>query len=226
MRPLQGAIALVAWLTLPLALACGAKSKSNDVSGGGDGGSTSGASSGGNVSGGTSSGGSASGGATSTAGHTTAGSSSGGAAGGGGGESSSGGDASEPVTGGAECATDEDCKLFDDCCRCTARASDDSPGACNVTCKSVPPQCDAGLVPSVVGACWGPCVPPEECTAVSNCDDCLANQLCIKNDFSPFVQCVAVAPECAQKPTCECANACDQQCSDADGSIGCYCIAC
>lgn len=30
-------------------------------------------------------------------------------------------------------------------------------------CESLPPTCPAGFVPSVVGACWGPCVPRELC---------------------------------------------------------------
>lgn len=30
-------------------------------------------------------------------------------------------------------------------------------------CNSVPPTCAVGFVPSVVGACWGPCVPRELC---------------------------------------------------------------
>lgn len=33
----------------------------------------------------------------------------------------------------------------------------------NAVCAMVPPTCAAGTVPTVVGGCWGPCVPRELC---------------------------------------------------------------
>jgi hypothetical protein len=40
----------------------------------------------------------------------------------------------------------------------------------NAMCDAIPPSCDTGLVPSVVDGCWGPCVAPEQCAHVNQCD--------------------------------------------------------
>jgi hypothetical protein len=32
-----------------------------------------------------------------------------------------------------------------------------------VTCKLAKPSCDAGMIPSVIEPCWGPCIAPDEC---------------------------------------------------------------
>jgi hypothetical protein len=102
----------------------------------------------------------------------------------------------EPV--GTECATDDDCRLVSDCCRCVSApkgvtldvcyasctqtmciaegvsGSDDAcvSGRCvlnrscdraQVTCDSAPPECEPGMIPSVVDGCYGPCVASTEC---------------------------------------------------------------
>jgi hypothetical protein len=33
-----------------------------------------------------------------------------------------------------------------------------------VLCRAAPPTCGTGMVPSVLGSCYGPCVPIEQCT--------------------------------------------------------------
>jgi hypothetical protein len=38
----------------------------------------------------------------------------------------------------------------------------------SVVCLALPPDCARGEVPSVEGACWGPCVPLEECRCDSD----------------------------------------------------------
>lgn len=95
-----------------------------------------------------------------------------------------------------------------------------------VTCKAATPSCPAGMVPSVLGTCWAPCVPASDCVAVTDCDDCAAGEVCVNgNDSLTTRHCVGVAAECAAEPSCACTNACSFQCSDADG-ISCYCINC
>lgn len=42
---------------------------------------------------------------------------------------------------------------------CTGYQCDQSAAAC----ESIPPECPAGYAVSVVGACWGPCVPRANC---------------------------------------------------------------
>lgn len=39
-------------------------------------------------------------------------------------------------------------------------------------CNSPMPACDPGQVPSVLGGCWGPCVPILSCATVPSCDGC------------------------------------------------------
>jgi hypothetical protein len=96
-----------------------------------------------------------------------------------------------------------------------------------VTCKIATPTCDAGLVPSVEGECYGPCIAPEECNTVTDCSDCLDGQVCVSNSLflGLAYYCVEVSRACAASPTCECTDACLNECSDSDG-IACFCVAC
>jgi hypothetical protein len=83
----------------------------------------------------------------------------------------------------------------------------------------------------------GPCVQPNECSAIADCSACPAtpsyaypvilSQVCVTDDSSPLsmIQCVEVTSSCAENPTCECVAACSGQCSDANG-IGCFCVNC
>jgi hypothetical protein len=95
-----------------------------------------------------------------------------------------------------------------------------------VTCRAAEPECDAGKVPSVIDGCWGPCVAPSQCFNVDNCADCAEGEVCVEQrDSFPLTQCVEVSSACAQKPTCECVDACFAQCSEENG-VSCYCINC
>lgn len=107
--------------------------------------------------------------------------------------------------------------------RCVFDVSCDSS---RVTCEAATPTCPAGQVPSVSGACWGPCVPAQDCQEVTNCNDCAAGQVCVRNELQPpSTHCVEVSASCLQHPNCDCTNACDFQCSDETG-IGCFCVSC
>ncbi|HEX2871037.1 MAG TPA: hypothetical protein VHP33_07275 [Polyangiaceae bacterium] len=107
--------------------------------------------------------------------------------------------------------------------RCVFDVSCDSS---QVTCEALTPTCPAGQVPSVSGTCWGPCVPAHDCRAVTNCDDCAADQVCVRSELQlPSTHCVEVSASCLQQPSCECTNACHFQCSD-DNGIGCFCVSC
>jgi hypothetical protein len=41
----------------------------------------------------------------------------------------------------------------------------------DVLCESLPPACDEGETPTVVGICWGECIPADECRC-RTFDDC------------------------------------------------------
>ncbi len=257
---------------LLLALACESNSTSiDDPSSGGRGASSSGAgTSGGATSGAADAGGAASGAADAAGapGGDEGGASNGGSAGappvagaGDGGGGVPAGEGGSSGAEGAECESDDDCAVFNDCCTCAALPAKNLPGECErlciqsacaaralegatavcrskrcvldlscdrslVTCKVATPTCEAGMVPSVDGPCWGPCIPPAECNAVTDCKDCGAGQVCVSSqNFATFTRCVDVARECAASPTCACTDACEFSCSDADG-IGCFCINC
>jgi hypothetical protein len=181
-----------------------------------------------------------------------------GATSGAGGESAGG---AGPELTVAECATDDDCQVVNDCCTCAALPKSEQNVACPavciqsacqarglgaakadcvanrcvfdvtcdrslVNCEAATPTCPASQVPSVSGTCWGPCVPAQDCRAVTNCDDCAADHVCVRNELQiASTHCVEASPSCLQHPTCECTNACNFQCSDESG-IGCFCIAC
>jgi hypothetical protein len=73
---------------------------------------------------------------------------SGGAAGAAGGTGGSGGGAGTGGSGGVDC----------------------DPGG--VACRSLPPSCPPGEVPSVEHECWGDCVPILDCRPVADCTGC------------------------------------------------------
>lgn len=50
------------------------------------------------------------------------------------------------------------------------------PASCDarvVTCDRIPPMCGVGEAPSVMGTCWGPCIPATMCTC-STAEECPA----------------------------------------------------
>lgn len=67
------------------------------------------------------------------------------------------------------------------CLAARASMSIDHAGACRmvagpscdtrrVACDALPPRCVSGQVPSVAGACWGPCVPAATCTCTTDAE--------------------------------------------------------
>jgi eight-cysteine-cluster-containing protein len=95
-----------------------------------------------------------------------------------------------------ECSTDADCERIygvpGTCINgyCQLAPVETNCDARFVACDALPPECPPGLVPSVVGMCWGPCVKPETC-AMMFCDmnypcpapfECLYLMNCASND--------------------------------------------
>ena len=48
-------------------------------------------------------------------------------------------------------------------------------------CDAIPPHCPEGQVVTVKGACWGGCVPPNQCAYVRSCDECGDRDFCVEN---------------------------------------------
>lgn len=83
----------------------------------------------------------------------------------------------------------------------------DSPLDCSgaVACESLPPECEPGMVPSVSGDCWGPCVPFHYCADTSNCgNDCGDDWACVQSQSSNSPGCVPLPNGCDGSATCEC----------------------
>jgi hypothetical protein len=103
----------------------------------------------------------------------------------------------------------------------------------NVQCSEGPPACDSpmpgcpeGTRISIVGDCWGPCVPPrlcegEPCTEGS-CGD---GWMCVEHQATASI-CAPIPNECGGTPSCACAGPyldefCAASCADADGELLC-----
>jgi hypothetical protein len=80
-------------------------------------------------------------------------------------------------------------------------AVDCDPGPA-LLCNSPMPTCDPGQVPSVLGGCWGQCVPILSCAPVPSCDGCQG--FCVAYEswtteyrcVMPALQCSAFACSC------------------------------
>lgn len=98
------------------------------------------------------------------------------------------------------------------------------------TCKSLPPTCPEGSVPSVLEQCWGPCVPATECRRVTACDQC-GTATCVEHPSNGGVlrQCVP-QDVCEGAPDCSCLGplACEEHdsCSVEGGTLICGCPDC
>ncbi len=89
----------------------------------------------------------------------------------------------------------------------TAGSVDCDPDA--VLCKSMPPMCNPGEVPSVQGDCWGPCVPILSCNPVADCSTCTkgfcAAYAGLATEYRcvmPSIQCQALACSCLAQYFC------------------------
>lgn len=121
--------------------------------------------------------------------------------------------------------------------RCTFEKVVCNPVA--VICKSLPPDCGPGDVPSVdeAAACWtGQCVPAEACDWVPDCSYCDEEELvCVqKLQKGAFEVCEPKPIDCGDVDEIDCA--CGQQicdaspphtkCADAIDGISCECEVC
>jgi hypothetical protein len=101
-----------------------------------------------------------------------------------------------------------------------------------VACEMTPPHCDPGTVPSVKGACYGPCLPVGRCSSVSSCNECeSAGLACARLQAigEPSYHCVLTARGCGTDSTCECMGVCtgSNVCSAASsGDLTCVCPFC
>jgi hypothetical protein len=108
--------------------------------------------------------------------------------------------------------------------RCViARSCDRS----RVTCPADPTNCGEGTVPSVVGDCWGPCLPPTECLQVDGCADC-GDDLCVIFEALPGAHhCIERADSCnASENYCGCMGIHCNTCTASDPSVTCVCVTC
>ena len=74
-----------------------------------------------------------------------------------------------------------------------------------VRCAATPPACPQNMLPSVVDGCWGSCLPASTCLAVSSCDDCPDDHVCVPLVGQGVFRCAELDPECADTPpSCDC----------------------
>jgi hypothetical protein len=223
------------WHTAPLLwiLACGGQSGSDDSTGGTAGSGALGGSggSGGGSSGGAGAGGSSGTGAISGSGGASAGGTAGQPSGGAGG-------LGPECTADAECKLFSDCctcagmpESAPDPGGCDLACIQDSCSAAGIgkaicaagrcvagfecdpmqtICFSLPPTCQPGQVPSVVGGCWGACVDATECRNVQGCSECDgANVACVHYDLQggdgpASTHCVDIPEACGGVASCAC----------------------
>jgi hypothetical protein len=99
-----------------------------------------------------------------------------------------------------------------------------------VGCDAVQPQCLAGTIPSVEGSCFGPCLPPTECSKVTSCADCASSSVCIRNEAQlQSYGCVSPDQGCETGSYCDCLGACMSPfiaCAESQSQVGCACLGC
>jgi hypothetical protein len=104
-----------------------------------------------------------------------------------------------------------------------------------VTCRSVPPPCAVGDLPSIQGSCWsGHCVKASACRTVKDCTSCPRDlYLCAREEaqLGSTFRCVDLPPACRVTRTCECAGSyvCTppfSSCSVNGDEFSCTCPTC
>jgi len=110
-----------------------------------------------------------------------------------------------------------------------------------ILCKSLPPECPPGFLPSVQttdqGKCWtGSCAPIEACDWAPDCAACavVPGLTCVaKLQKGSFFVCEPLPPACGDGPaTCACASTiCDNSpphtiCHDVADGVACECPFC
>jgi hypothetical protein len=102
-----------------------------------------------------------------------------------------------------------------------------------VLCDAPTPVCPVGEVPSVIGACWGSCVPILSCETEASCDDCQGG-FCAEYQawtteyrcVAPSLQCSALACSCLAPYFCVGAFDSCQEVSTGDHVVTCSCPSC
>lgn len=99
-----------------------------------------------------------------------------------------------------------------------------------ITCEiEPPPPCGGGLVRSVTGMCYGPCVEPSVCeTLPFECDGstCGEGHACVTTQSGAPSRCVPLPPGCDGSPSCDCLalwwnDVCSSSCGDGGGTLLC-----
>jgi hypothetical protein len=105
--------------------------------------------------------------------------------------------------------------------------------SCNlaeVSCEVAQPVCPVGTIPSVQGNCFGPCLPPTECSSVTSCSDCANLAVCVRNEAQlQTYGCVVPAQSCQSGSYCSCLGACMSPfnaCMEAPEQVNCSCPNC
>jgi hypothetical protein len=109
--------------------------------------------------------------------------------------------------------------------RCVLARSCDTT---RVTCLADPAQCPPGTILSERDGCWGPCLPPTECSRVAACSSCGAGSVCVRQQVTAgyVIGCVTPAPDCRAGNYCGCIEACPGACAEADAGVECICGGC
>lgn len=121
--------------------------------------------------------------------------------------------------------------------RCTFAKVTCNPTA--VTCKTLPPDCAPGTLPSVVDDCWsGKCTPVEACDWAPDCAACTTDPdplVCVlKGQKGAYHVCQPKPAACGDAPEIDCAcgqEICDAspphtECHDLTPGIECACPFC
>ena len=116
---------------------------------------------------------------------------------------------------------------------CLVGTCSPAPVSCDisqVTCEiEPPPPCEGGLVRSVNGDCYGPCVEPSVCEGLPfECDaaTCGDGYACMTSQSGASSRCVPLPPACDGSPSCECVSpwwneVCAGSCGDGGATLLC-----
>lgn len=97
----------------------------------------------------------------------------------------------------------------------------------SITCEIVPPPpCEGGLVRSVAGMCYGPCVHPNLCEELPTGCACGEGYACMTHQASSSTRCIPLPPACNGTASCDCmwpwwGELCGGGCSESGGILLC-----
>jgi hypothetical protein len=167
------------------------------------------------------------------------------------------GDAVVPCTVDADCMKVEDCctcaaieagdppgacKVMCDQSACAAVGLQDTIAECRsghcelsstvecskpVACDQAPPVCESGMVPSIDGDCYGPCVSYHYCNDTAACKaSCGEGWTCVTSQSGAGGGCFPLPTACGGVATCACVDAywdsaCPASCTESEGGLLC-----